>query len=78
MDEDTHSFTLNIPYDLTPGQWHFLVEVYKAMPGWVNGSGRDGCPMWWPDGIGTGMIGASLEPSGLLISGDVSKLMWSR
>jgi len=78
MDEDKHSVTLNIPYDLSPGQWQSLVEVYKAMPGWVDGSGRDGCPMWWPDGIGTGMIGASVEPSGLLISGDVSKLTWSR
>lgn len=78
MDQDKHSVTLNIPYDLSPGQWQSLVEVYKTMPGWIDGSGREGCPMWWPDGIGAGMIGVSVEPSGLLISGDVSQLMWSR
>lgn len=78
MDEDKHSVTLNIPNDLSPGDWQSLVEVYKAMPDWVDGSGTDGYPIWWLDGIGTGMIGAPIEPSGLLISGNVSRLTWSR
>jgi len=78
MDQIPHSVTLNIPYDLSPAGWETLVEVYKAMPGWVDGSARDGCPMWWPDGSAAGMIGASVEPSGLLITGDVSQITWQR
>lgn len=76
MDPDSHSITFNIPYDLSPDGWRSLVEVYKAMPGWVEGSGRDGCPTWWPNGSTAGFIGASVEPSGLLITGDVSLLTW--
>lgn len=78
MNQNRHSVTLNIPYDLAPDHWQALVEVYKAMPGWVDGSGRDGCPMWWPDGSAAGIIGASVEPSGLLISGDVWQLTWEQ
>ncbi len=76
MNPEPHSVTLNIPYDLSPTSWQALVEVYKTMPGWVDGSARDGCPTWWPDGSKKGFIGASVEPSGLLISGDVSLSTW--
>jgi hypothetical protein len=50
MDQPSQSVTFNIPYDLLPANWQALIEVYKAMPGWVDDTDRDGCPMWWPDG----------------------------
>lgn len=78
MDQPSQSVTFNIPYDLLPAKWQALIEVYKAMPGWVEGTDRDGCPMWWPDGNTAGMIGASVEPSGLLMTGNVSRTTWQR
>lgn len=78
MDQPSQSVTFNIPHDLLPANWQALIEVYKAMPGWVDGTDRDGCPMWWPNGSTAGMIGASVEPSGLLMTGNVSHTTWER
>ena len=71
----SHSITLNVPYTLAPTGWEALLRVYKAMPGWTD-SARDGCPFWWPDGPNGGEIFVSVEPSGLLFEGNVSKTTW--
>ncbi len=70
-----HSITLNIRYDMPPSSWMALTKVYESMPGWA-GSGRDGCPIWWPDGPDGGEIFASSEPSGLLLEASVSDTTW--
>lgn len=70
-----HSITLTVPYTLAPSRWEALLKVYKAMSGWTD-SARDGCPFWWPDGPKGGEIFVSVEPSGLLFEGNVSKTTW--
>jgi hypothetical protein len=76
MRQSPHSITLNIPYDLPAAGWESLFAIYKTMRGWADGSGRDGCPTWWPEGQLAGPICASVEPSGLLIEGNVSRSTW--
>lgn len=70
-----HSITMNIPYDMSAEDWTRLAAVYEAMLGW-QGYLPDGCPVWYPDGPDKGEISASVEPSGLLLEGDVSEATW--
>jgi hypothetical protein len=64
------TITLNIPYDMPEEKWHKLTKVYESMPGWT-GYILDGCPVW-KSVIEKKSISASVEPSGLLINGDMS------
>lgn len=69
------SITLNIRYDMPPSNWIALATVYESMAGW-QGPGKDGCPIWCPDGAKGGEISASVEPSGLVLDASVSELTW--
>ena len=63
------SIALNVHYDQPQADWDRVVEVYRSMPGWRNGSdaswfGGEGDPEW---------IWASVEPSGILIEAQMAR-----
>ena len=64
--------TLNIPYDMPEEKWFKLAKVYESMPGW-SGYILDGCPVWYSVNDNEKSISASVEPSGLLIEGNMSE-----
>ena len=65
------TITLNIPYDMPDEKWQDLAKVYEGMPGWA-GYILDGCPVWKSIKEEEKSISASVEPSGLLIEGNMS------
>jgi hypothetical protein len=65
------TITLNIPYDMPEEKWQELVKVYENMPGWA-GYILDGCPVWKSISEEEKSISASVEPSGLVIDGNMS------
>ena len=65
------SITLNVPYDLSVAQWAKVLTVYRAMDGWIE----DASSWFGPPG-GERYIGASSEPSGLVITGNVDPLLF--
>jgi len=64
------SITLNIRYDMPTDMWDKLSQVYESLPGW-RGYILDGCPVWASLTEPERSISASVEPSGLLIDGDM-------
>ena len=67
-----NSITLTIPADLSDTEWRKIDMVYKMMPYWV-GFHEDGCPYWFGDESKDRFLYASVEPSGLLFSGQLDK-----
>ena len=63
------SITLNLPYDLEAREWEKVSLVYKQMDGWIEGCEL---PYWFGTEKDECYIYASVEPSGLLICGNVS------
>ena len=57
--------------------WKGLQETYEGLPGWV-GTGSHGCPCWFGSEEVAPYLVASVEPSGLLVSGVLSAQDWSR
>ena len=51
-------------------KWNELAKIYESMPGW-SGYILDGCPVWKSIKEDKKSISASVEPSGLLIEGDM-------
>ena len=72
-----HYCTLTIRYDMPASNWPKLLEVYESMAGW---QGLEACdiPIWLPDGPNGGQITASVEPSVLLMEGNVSEQIWQQ
>ena len=69
-----HSITLNIPYDLPDADWHKIAAVYKSMDGWLENP--DG-PSWYGTDQDARYIYASVEPSGLVIEGEIDAILWT-
>lgn len=69
------NITLAIPYDLPPTERRKLAAIYQEMPGWL-GLGEDGCPTWFGEDGTPRFLWASVEPSGLLISGELGDDEW--
>ncbi|MEL7974729.1 hypothetical protein AAG589_02605 [Isoptericola sp. F-RaC21] len=62
--------------DLTPGQWRRLDQIYRALPGGDAGLGSGA---WFgPEDDPDGWLVASVEPSGLQVSGRLPVAQWQR
>jgi len=68
-----NSITLNLPYDLSEPEWAKVLAVYCEMDGWVEGQAL---PCWYGELDGAQFISASVEPSGLLVSGNIEPLLF--
>ena len=66
--------TLNIRYDLPETIWEKITSVYEQLPGWVGFS--DGIPFWFGLDENDKHVWASVEPSGLHVSGYMDKNEW--
>lgn len=55
--------------------WKRLQEAYELLPGWA-GIGSHGCPCWFSRGEEAPYLVASVEPSGLQVSGVLRKQEW--
>lgn len=67
------SITLNVPYDLTESEWSKVMAVYREMDGWVEGQPL---PCWFGPLESARYVAASVEPSGLQISGTIEPLLF--
>jgi hypothetical protein len=67
------SITLNIPYDLTEVEWEKVMLAYREMGEFVEGE-QVAC--WLGPLDSERFIAASVEPSGLLVSGTVDPLLF--
>jgi hypothetical protein len=50
--------------------WSDLSDIYSTLPGW-SGESDDGCPCWFGTTRSTQFLVASVEPSGLHVSGSL-------
>jgi hypothetical protein len=71
------SITLSMPYDLTQQQWAVVDQVFRGMDGWIGYSEQDNCPEWFGHIDSPRYVTASVEPSGLLIEGNLSGGFWT-
>jgi hypothetical protein len=67
------SITLNLTYDLTESEWSKVMAVYRAMDGWIEGQEL---PCWFGPLDSARFVAASVEPSGLQISGRIEPLLF--
>ncbi len=71
---------LNVRYDLPNEMWVKIVLVYEKLPGWIGfgkvGKGEEGIPYWFSFNEEEKSITASVEPSGLLITGNIEEKQW--
>jgi len=56
--------------------WEELQRVYESLPGWV-GIGEHGCSCWYGKSEEPPFLSASVEPSGLMISGSLPPHDWT-
>jgi hypothetical protein len=71
------TITLSLPYDLTDEQWATVDEVFQSMDGWVGYSDTDHTPQWYGPEASNRYVWASLEPSGLLVEGNLDPSDWT-
>jgi hypothetical protein len=67
------TITLNLPYDLPESDWEKVSDVYTQMAGWVENSEY---PSWYGTDQDEEYLCASVEPSGLVITGKVDEMIW--
>lgn len=69
-----HNINLNIHYTMPKDLWKKLDEVYSSMPYWAGYCvGEQNVPCWKGDNID---LEASVEPSGIQISGEMPEEIW--
>jgi hypothetical protein len=61
--------------NFTEAQSQRLVEIYRSLPGWVDF--LEGIPCWFGTHGSTPSLSASVEPSGLIVSGTTPTGAWS-
>lgn len=71
------SITLSLPYDLTAEQWKVVNEVFEGMDGWIGATNGDNIPQWYGRDGDARFVWASVEPSGLLIEGNLPPDLWT-
>ena len=69
----TQSITLNLPYDLDDAEWAKVHAVYESMDEWQPGQSR---PCWFGPLDSPQFLAASVEPSGLLIEGELEPFLF--
>jgi hypothetical protein len=74
MEQET---TLNIPYNMHEEDWFELRKVYVSMPGWIGFESED-CAYWFGKTEDEMHIEASVEPSGLVLSGFMEDRVWGK
>lgn len=67
------TITLNLPYDLSDTEAAKVLEVYRQMDGWIE---NKDFPYWYGTEDDDQFICASLEPSGLVLTGNVDEIVW--
>lgn len=65
------SITLNLPYDLSNADWDKVTAIYRAMDGWIEEYST-----WFGPQDSEHFIAASVEPSGLLVEGNIDPLLF--
>lgn len=68
------SITLNVPTNLSPGDWRKVAAVYKTLDGWIADP-DNAC--WYGHEDHLRYIWASAEPGGLLFCGRVESSLWT-
>lgn len=68
------TITLNVSYELPDETWRSIAGVYQQMAGWRGY--KDGIPYWFGNDGDAQFLWASVEPSGLLISGNLDNDRW--
>ena len=71
------SITLNLPYDLNEQQWAAVNQVFESMDGWIGAADNDNTPQWYGTTEAQKYVWASVEPSGLLIDGNLDQAHWT-
>lgn len=67
------SITLNLPYALSDSEWAKVMTVYRSMDGWIE---KQELPCWFGPLNGPQFVAASIEPSGLVIAGNLDPLLF--
>ena len=67
------SITLNLPYDLPESDWSKVMNVYRQMDEWVDG---EEVACWFGPLNSARFVAASVEPSGLHVSGNIDPLLF--
>ena len=67
------SITLNLPYNLSKSEWAKIMAVYREMGEWCEGQQ---VPCWFGSLDSSRFIAASVEPSGLHVSGNIDPLLF--
>lgn len=70
----THTINLNIHHGIPQSRWDIIVEVYRTLPGWIEGADW---PSWYGKEGDKSWISASVEPSGLCFSGVLEPVLWT-
>jgi len=65
------SITLNLPSDLSTADWNKVSAVYRSMDGWLEKHSS-----WFGPWDSERFIAVSVEPSGLLVEGNVDPLLF--
>lgn len=72
--DTSQSVTLNVSYELPDDVWSKIAIEYERMPGWLGY--ENGIPIWFGREGDPENISASVEPSGLLIDGEMEAGKW--
>jgi hypothetical protein len=72
-----NSITLSLPYNLTREQWGAVDEVFRSLDGWIGYTEEDNIPQWYGPESSERYVLASVEPSGLLIEGNLQPDHWT-
>jgi hypothetical protein len=71
------SITLSLPYDLSQEQWKIVDEVFSSLDGWLGYKPEDNTPQWYGPESSERFVWASIEPSGLLVEGNLDSTHWT-
>lgn len=71
------TITLTLPYDLSANQWAAVDAVFRGMDGWIGYSPDGTTPQWFGSESDKRYVWASVEPSGLLVAGDLEPGLWT-
>lgn len=69
----SQAITLNLPYNLADSEWTKVFAIYESMDEWVPGQA---VPCWFGPLDSPWYVAASVEPSGLLLEGNVDPVLF--